>query len=495
MGGFQQTHSDGSGTTRNIRQGGPIVKIDRTRHRRRALIVGVAVFVFASTEFARAQSGDELRRDIAAIQNRLDALENGALGVQPCAAEDLCSGPCEPTCGGGCPPDCGDMAGDCAGYGACGGCGCLPLVGYDDGFFVRSGDGNFLFKLNGAIQANYVGNWRDPAPAGQDDFEGGFTFHRLALVPNGTLFTPALNYFAVILPTNSGGNDHIEECKMYYEFSNGSLVQFGRFRDPSFMRELDVAATGQLGMERSYVHSIFSTGILEGVALNQQTESLRGFFIVHDGRGSGGPGTGVDFTTDRTDIALSTSLDWKLFGEWAQYGDFASWPDEPWAMFLGAGYLWEEGETGDDVPANNLNNLQAWTADATLEGHGLNAFIEGVGRHSRNPGQPVDQFGLIAQAGYQVIPDAWEPFARYEYIDFGGLSNVGSDATAVGDSSVNLVSVGVNRYFHRNGAKIVFEVMHALDPIPVGDSFIGLLPDAPGADGQTVFRTQVQLAL
>jgi hypothetical protein len=130
-----------------------------------------------------------------------------------------------------------------------------------------------------------------------------------------------------------------------------------------------------------------------------------------------------------------------------------------------------------------------------LEGRGFNAFVSGVGRHSRNPGQPLDQVGILAQTGYQIVPEAWEPFARYEYIDFDGLTNIGGGVHAVDDSTVNILSLGVNRYFHRHGAKVVLEVMHAFDPIPVADSFVGLLQDAPGTDGQTVFRTQAQLAM
>ena len=75
------------------------------------------------------------------------------------------------------------------------------------------------------------------------------------------------------------------------------------------------------------------------------------------------------------------------------------------------------------------------------------------------------------------------------------MTDVGDGALPVADSSVNILSLGVNRYYHRQGAKIVFEVMHAFDPIPVADPFIGFLQDAPGASGQTVFRTQVQLAM
>ena len=307
----------------------------------------------------RAQSTDDLRQQIETLETRLASLEIAAIGLAPCGAiEDSCAASCDPTCSIALPVDCGAGAPDCGA--TCPPCGCCDLsriVGYDDGFYVRTPDQATQFKLNVAIQANYIANWRNPAPVGQDDFESGFTLHRCALVGAGTAFSPQLNYFMVLQPINSGGSEHVEEAKVYYEFASGALLQFGRFRDPSFLRELDVAFIGQLGMERSYVHSIFSTGILEGMAFNQQTESLRAYFIVHDGRGGGGPGRGVDFTTDRTDVALSTSLDWKVFGEWAQYGDFASWPDEPWALFFGGGYLWEEGETGDNDPANNLNNL------------------------------------------------------------------------------------------------------------------------------------------
>lgn len=446
---------------------------------------------------AGAADPAELAREIAALKQRLESLENGELLLAnhnsgPAACEDLgCSAGCDGGCGDLCGDGCGDLCGDAL-YGGC--CDCSECAGYDDGYYVRTRDGAFSVRLNGALQTGYFGNWRHDPPAGEDPFEGGFVMRRSTLVVSGTAFSPSLNYFVVLQPINSGGSDQLEEAKVYYGFENGALIQVGRFRDPSFLRELDVPLTNILGVDRSYVHTIFSTGILEGIALNQQTDMLRTFFIVHDGRGSGGPGRGADFTTDNSDIALSGSVDIKLFGEWAQYGDFTSWCDEEWAMFIGAGAYWERGETGDDVPANNLENLTGWTIDWTLEGHGVNAFVSAVGRHGDNPTQPLDQFGFLAQGGVHIVPDAFELFTRYEYIDFDGLTDVGGAAVPVSDSSLSMLSVGFNRYYHRQGAKITCEVMHAFDTVPVADPFIGWLADSPGQDGQTVFRSQLQLA-
>ena len=150
-----------------------------------------------------------------------------------------------------------------------------------------------------------------------------------------------------------------------------------------------------------------------------------------------------------------------MFGEWAQYGDFPSWPDEEPALFLGAAIYVERGERGDDVEAHNRNDLLSWTVDATFENAGWMAFAAVVGRHSLVVGDVTDQYGALLMTSYQVLPDRWEPFARYEYIDFDGVTNVGASGLPVDDSSLNLLGAGANWYFHRHSLKLTVEAVHA----------------------------------
>ncbi|MEN6496024.1 MAG: hypothetical protein ABFD16_17215, partial [Thermoguttaceae bacterium] len=181
--------------------------------------------------------------------------------------------------------------------------------------------------------------------------------------------------------------------------------------------------------------------------------------------------------------------DFKLFGDWAQYGDFTSWPDQDWGLFLGTGFHWEEGETGDDIVSHHNNSFVAWTIDATLEGHGFNLFVAGVGRHTTDQQVAINQYGFLAQCGYQIVPEKWEPYVRYEYINFDHVTGIGG--ATIPNTNLNLVTVGVNRYFARHAAKITVEAIYAANPIPVSVTKMGLLQDP--LDGQVVLRSQLQL--
>lgn len=372
-------------------------------------------------------------------------------------------------------------------------CDCSKCAGYDKGFYVRTVEGDFMLKVNGLLQPRYVANWRSLDAGAGDEDELGFTLARAPVIFSGNAVTPKLGYWIILQGNNASGSEFVEEARINYEFENGILMQLGRFRNPTFMRELDVSYARVMGVERSYQHAIFTTGILEGLCLSKQNDHLRGMFFVNDGRNSGAPTAGKDFFEDFSDFAVSSGLDWKLTGDWAQYGDFASWPDEPLAMFIGADVHYENGETGDSLPANDLNEFITWTVDATIERCGFMAFGSFVQRSSLVDGDDTEQNGLQALTAYQIIPDKLEPFVRYEYIDFDGVTNVGSGVTAVADSSVNIVSAGANWYIKRHAVKVTVEAKHALDPIPVAVPMTGFLVDASGEDGQTVLMTQLQL--
>ena len=349
-----------------------------------------------------------------------------------------------------------------------------------------------MLKVNALMQARYVADWRhlDP-PADEDEF--GFVLERAPVIFSGNIINPKWTYWMILQANASTGNEFLEEARINYEFDNGWLMQLGRFRNPAFMRETDISYARQMAVERSYQYAIFNTGIDEGICFSKQNDIVRGLVFINDGRNSGAPTATKDFFEDASDFAISAGLDWKLAGDWAQYGDFASWPDEPFAAFIGTDVFYETGETGDNVAANNLNKFIAWTVDGTIEDHGAMAFASVVERYSLVEGENIDQTGFHAMAAYQIVPEKIEPFVRYEFIDFDGFTSLGSAKTAVADSTVNIVAVGVNRYYKRHSAKLTSEIMYAFDPIPVAAPATGFLLDSSNQPGQTVLRTQLQL--
>ena len=365
--------------------------------------------------------------------------------------------------------------------------------GYDNGFFIGTADGDYRLKFRGLLQARHYSNFRDIDPAFGDDNESGFVLERSSLICTGNFLRPELSFLFLINGDRSTGTRFVEEARINYEFSERTVLQVGRFRNPAFLRELDVSYARQLSIERSYFNSVFTTGVLEGANLINQGDHFRLQGVFSDGQHSGSAARVKDFFLDETDFAFTAGLDWKLFGEWAQYGDLTSWSDEEAAFFIGLSVHTEHGERGDSS-ASDVDDFIAWTADLTYENAGFAAFLATVGRHGHDPiGGVVDQSGLVMLSSYQVIADKFEPFIRYEYIDFDGVTTVGSVGTSVGDDSVNLMTVGMNWYFARQACKFTIEAIHAFDSVPLAAGNTGILVDQPGRDGQTVLGSQFQV--
>ncbi|WP_413433217.1 hypothetical protein [Crateriforma spongiae] len=364
-------------------------------------------------------------------------------------------------------------------------------AGYDHGFYLGTADGNFKLRLLGLLQTRYYSNWRDIDASVGDRLEAGFVLERASLIFTGNVLNPQLQYWFVLNGERSSGTRFVEEARISYAFSDALLMQIGRLRNPAFLRELDISYTRQLGIDRSYYHSVFSTGVLEGITLTGQTPQFRLIGFLSDGRHSGSVSRTKDFFQDQTDFALTVGGDWKLFGEWAQYGDFASWADEGPALFAGLSMHYEHGETHDVLGVDE--DFISWTADLTYENAGFMAFVSTVGRHAQQSSGNIDQTGVMMMSSYQVVPEKFEPYVRYEYVDFDGVINTGALALPVSDSSLNVLSLGINWYFARHACKWTTEVLHSFDPVPFTSANTGLLVDQAGRNGQTVLGTQLQL--
>jgi hypothetical protein len=366
--------------------------------------------------------------------------------------------------------------------------------GYKNGFFIIAPDNAFKLKVNGLLQARHYTTLRDIDPTVGDDLESGFTVERASVIFSGNAVSPKFHYWLVLSSSRASSDTYVEEGRISYEFENGALLQAGRMRNPAFLRELDISFARQMAIERSYYNRVFTTGLLEGLVLSKQNDYLRSIAILSDGRHSGSPASLKDFHQDSADYAITLGLDWKLDGEWAQFGDVTSWSDEGRAIFIGNSLHYERGETGDVAPVNNENHFIAWTMDIGYENAGFMIYASAAGRHQLIDGQAIDQSGALLESSYHLgCDDKYEFYSRCEYIDFDGFTDVGPSGSVVADSHVSLISFGVNRYFNRHAAKLTVEAIHALDTIPLAATNSGLLTDQLDRDGQTVIGAQLQL--
>lgn len=364
-------------------------------------------------------------------------------------------------------------------------------------FFLASEDGSFLLNVGGQIQIRYIVNNSDideDADDDNDDWETGFQLRRTKLFFDGHVASPKIGYQITLAADRADElGVYAEEVIVSYDLTDTLELAGGRFKLP-FLREELISSKRQLAVERSLVNEAFTLNRGEGVRLTwAAAENLSIAASLSDGAQSGEPAGGNDFDTDATDFSATLRADLALAGSLKQGADYSAWSGEETAILLGAAVHWEEGETGDD--AGGLQEGFLWTVDGGVEVSGFNLYGAVVNAHN-NPdaGDTTDHWGYQVQAGYMIIPDKLEPFARWEHLD---LDNAGSD-------EVDLLTFGANYYLNKHSAKFTLDVVWALDELNAANtqtelganglnSGLGLLPDSDGRDDQFAVRAQFQL--
>ncbi len=361
-------------------------------------------------------------------------------------------------------------------------------AGYDKHFFIASADGNFLIQFYAKLQTRFVYNSRDAAP-GEDADRWGFEQRRTELYWAGHVINPDLTYKIKLAANRNGGSIGLDDAIIGYRLNDAWKIDVGQFKVP-FLREFLMSSGRQQTVERSYFNHVFNANRSQGVQLRYGADRWAAMAMVHDGTGA----KNSAFASDRTDFAVAARGEVLLAGEWGQFKDFASWPDEEFGLLLGAAVDYEVGETGF---ATDTADLLKYTVDLGAEFGGWNLFAAFVGQHVQDNGSAsfaeVDQIGLLVQGGVFIVPDKLDVFARYEYLNLDGvLYNAAiSVMTPVVDDEINLVTLGANYYFKKHTIKLTTDLIWVLDPLPDSDTGAGLLRSSE--DDQLVFRTQLQL--
>lgn len=378
-------------------------------------------------------------------------------------------------------------------------------AGYDKGhFFIASEDGSFLMKIGGQAQFRYVYNSRDDdgGVTATDVDEAGFQFRRVKLFFKGHVGSPKITYSVGIQTNRNTENIDLDHAYFGYQVMDGVTLFGGEAKAP-FLREETTSSSRQLTVERSLVNELFTAGRVQGVwAVIDVDDNMKFALAFTDGANSGevgAPITGKDFHNDATDFAVTARLDLRLAGEWAQMKDFSAWAGEQQAVFFGAAVHHEIGESGGGAiptlgagtPFNatggavGYDEFTAWTVDGSIESDGGNLYAAVMGIHFNNNGgtNDIDAYGLVVQGGVMLIPNKFEPFVRWEYVD--------PDTS----HEVNLITVGTNYYIRKHNAKFTTDVVWALNSLANvgGSSGLGLLTDIAGKKDQVALRAQFQL--
>ena len=369
----------------------------------------------------------------------------------------------------------------------------------DKGFYIRSEDGNFLLHPWAFVQARDAFNYRSHGKGMDGDAENGFEIPRMKLVLDGNVFSPDLTYQVIWATNDTSGNLQLQDAWARYHIPRSPFaVEAGQIRNPLDHEQITFA-TKSLTPDRSIVNNILLNGddVVKGASLSYGYDTPSPFRVL-GAITSGQRNFDTNFQgypTNPANWGTAIRADWKLMGNWSDYNQFTSLGNKEPLFVIGAGA--DYTEAGAAAALTHVVDAQF-----TLP-QGLTLYGAYLGRYTRHDaglpntnGTPASSTS-VASDTYdstvrlmvaQLFNDRFEPFARYEYIQFDP-----HEFTAGTKSTVHDITAGFNYYFYGHRAKITTGATYLPNGCPVGNTISDLLATKHG--NEWILQAQFQLIL
>jgi hypothetical protein len=358
------------------------------------------------------------------------------------------------------------------------------MAGWENGFHIRSADGNYDLQPYFQFDFRWVFNATDNA-AGSDDTEvaEGFEIRRMKMGFKGHALSPKLKYDFRWATDRNSGNPVLENAYVQYAFADNMALKVGQWKD-NVWHEETTSSTRQLAVDRSLLNEMLAGGetdYVQGIALIFEGGPIRGEVSYHDGANS----DNTNFQDVGTNFGVSGRAEGLLMGEWRAYDDFTAMGNKKNLLVVGAGFDWTQ--SGD-------TNVFYHTVDGQFETNGgLGVYAAYIGRYVDLGGgaggnDSVYDWGLLGQVGF-MLDKNWEVFGR---IDWTMLDDDFIPAGA--EDNVWELTAGVNYYIRAHNAKISVDVTWLPNGSPENHPGIGILGQT-GDDDQFLIRGQFQLLL
>ncbi len=405
-------------------------------------------------------------------------------------------------------------------------------AGYNDNrFAIQSGDGNFLFRPWVHLQFRDV--TLDRVDLGgiknhpKDEWDNGFEVRQLRFGFDGNLFSPDLTYFFNWATQRTSGNANVTNAGTKVGTVSNSLggvlvlqqawaryrvpttpfyIKAGQLKDP-LLHEQIVDTRYQQVAERSVSADIFANGddYTEAVTFSYDpgpSAVIRAEAGVNHGMRSANTNF-LDYPNNGAYNAFNYGVvgraEYRVMGRWADYLQVgAVGTKEPLLIFgTGADYS-ERGHSGQLVAVADA--MYADPSGLSIYGEFIDRYTtHNFGYYIQSPtganitagdpivaGKPTNEYAVMGQAGY-IIDKHWEPFGRYELIHLQGLPT-GSRKW------LQVVTTGVNYYFHGHRLKLTGEVIYLPEGLPFDDTSSDVLTNSNGKT-ELSFVAQLQLVL
>ncbi len=364
------------------------------------------------------------------------------------------------------------------------------MSNYQSGkFTLRDETGNFLLHPWFQFQPRYVTNFRENAPGGGDDTQGGFELRRMKFGFDGNAFTPNLTYLFNWATNRKTGNPDLEEAWVRYQLADEWAVQGGQIKDPLAHESMN-SSKYFMAADRSYPVDLFTGGdnYVQGISLIYTAGPWHAYGAFTDGARNNFNQNFQDFPTNNANFGVAGRVEYKLMGDWGDYTKFNPIGLKRDLLVTGAGADYTQaGDTG--FLLHTVDAQYMLTTGWSFYGAYLARAIQDGPVSSGAPapaGFDGYDWSLEGQVGYLI--DKWEPFVRYTYTNFDS-----AEFPAGAENVVHEITVGVNYFWHGESAKFTLDLTYLPNGAPQTDDGSGILVNS--GDNEVLMRMQFQLLL
>ncbi len=409
------------------------------------------------------------------------------------------------------------------------------MAGWKDHFFLASADGRFKLEIAGQMQARFLYNWRDAVttPTGvtvTDSELYGFENSLTRLIFKGHVFGKDIQYhisarfnFDSGVRIQEGSTNFTELAERANQKAPPGLfldsawirlrladelsVRVGQFKLP-FNREELVSLPHQLAAAPSLVNQRTALGYSQGIEMTY----LSGPTKLSIAFANGVPMLEFDTTSGYApqpatipdaNYNVAGRLELLLNGQWDQFRQFTSPVTNEFGMMLGMAGFYQQGETSENVPFDEVDEVYGATGDVSVDWGGASVFGAFTWEQGKGPvrGASVRNFtiGWVIQGGIYLTPK-WEVFARYE----GGYADIRDSDTndRFPTNDLSILTVGVNNYIDGQDVRWTIDCGVSFAEVSPywanNQSYVNaptgwLSDDAGSGKPQVLLRTQFQL--
>jgi len=386
------------------------------------------------------------------------------------------------------------------------------MMGWNDGFYLASSDGQFRLNIGGVLQSQFVARWQGVNSTNSgtyDEWRYSFGASKTALNFGGHAFGKGLTYFfelgwGMVGPYNWTNQNTFTGARMWdawvaFQLNNETKVQIGQFELP-FSKESLIQTEYKMAVYASLIEYLMGLERNTAAQLDWQTDDRKFTLCVSNGSPSLVNGFLWGHNLDPSppwaalaqDTLYSVTMrhEWKVLGDWDQFNQFTSPPGSERGILVGvAGHRQNNEDTGS-FPIGGIPDGTLWgvTADIMMQFDGASLFGSVIYERLRDlsPANPTLNFWGVVVQGSTYITNQTELFARFE----AG----GPDSETIGGDHLQILTVGMNHYIDGQEIKITTDLGFSFGEVSnqLANTEAGWIADTRRRD-QALLRTQLQL--